>query len=1402
MTGVWAAALWAAAGGFAQIDFQRAATTQPQDRAFVPDSFETSAAIDQAQELAGRAQWDRAAELLARTAQRDADKVVAVEPGRYVGVPRRVHALLAGGAPELLAAYRRRWEPIAAEALAAAKASARARRLEAVARRYFPTRAGAEAADLAARHWVEAGRFGAAAGLYRDLLGHHPDRDAWAPRVRPMLALCLSWSDQAREASTVLDALRASAGPARVAWAGESMPLETFIAEVVQRPPEAPGGPRAFAWPMLMGSPARDQVPATAGAAGAILWQHALGEQAPADARPLGGLQRSGRDSGRSVNLHCALDREMVYACDGTQVVAIRQASGAVAWRHEAQRLDRPVVARYGVGTPGVLNTVTVHDRCVYALLRRPGRGRSGDGTNQTTAWRVVCLSGDDGRRLWELSPARMPEGLGDLEPDTAPVRYDGALYVVGRRLKTVGFEECFLLCLNTEDGAVRWSRYLGSGSVGGYGVRQTTASPPAAADGCIYVATNLGSVAAVQTADAQIRWLRTYSRPTGRRRAWGLWSNRWTMPMVPWAINPPIVVGGHLVCLPTDAAALLVLDRGDGAVVHQWPRNGLHEMTTLLGVLDDKLYGVGARISCLDLTSGQETWSRSLADGQLRGRGFLTRSAAYVPTTAGLQAYPLDGSAPQRWQWDPRKEGGNVLVAPGMVIAAGGGHVTAYAEMEVAFRRLRERIAADPGAPDPVLDLAETAFRAGRIEMAIEQIDEAIRLAGAGGVMSPEVRRRIFGDCLSFAEALRMDEPPRLDQAAALLTRAAGCAPDVAGHVRYRLALAEVRAEQRRFADAVEQYHQIVRDGSLRRHPIARPGDDESDRPTPAGQLARERIARILREQGREPYEPLERRARELLTSAAQAGRVEVLERIWESYPNSRAAAEALVKAGDLLAAAGNPLDAARRYRQAWVLYPDTIDAPAVMKQLADSYLAAGKAGPAAQWLGRAVREFPGYRFEHSGRRIGFADYRQAVIDPEMLADVRLPAIAPPLRRGYVRTFEQSVSVLEPIDPEQPGQRTDLLVVHHGNGVELLDPQTGQPRWPQPVAFRVRPDLLGDDGENLILATRHRITALRIADGTTVWHRGEYPADLGEAGVDPEWISSFSAHALQGRRWVSVRNHGEAMSCETRSGQIRWQRKLDLMPAGKILTSQEFVIYRATRGRQTVFCVLDIDTGRAIRTLAPTDLGGAFWYRLSPEGMLVSATNQSLHAMDPYTGRTLWSLRVDGAVYVKTLQVGLDGVFGSQDGRRIVKRSWRDGQPVWTASVLADPANAAAVQTRLDAGRLYVFGPQAIWALAGATGQILWSGAADGDVRFESYHLARDYIVAIDARRAARGEAGSRRYTAYFYDRRDDSGLIPADGGVLTLGQFETPRTISVRDRALLVAEPKRLVGFVPTPP
>lgn len=241
-----------------------------------------------------------------------------------------------------------------------------------------------------------------------------------------------------------------------------------------------------------------------------------------------------------------------------------------------------------------------------------------------------------------ESSPVVLEEGL---EPAGAPLIHGRRIYLpVTRVPKTIEYNvpdliDCFVVCLDATTGRLLWVQYLASGGGGDFlGIAATLAPDRlgASTDGRrLYVTAGLGAVAALDLAAGEVAWITTLPladnpNPRGRREI----------------MAAPILCGDRLIVSDWRISSTLrALSTAAGRLLWQ------QEVPTkaalcLQGAADGRVL----------VTAADKAWAYDLANGEKRfettlpapatGRGFLSGTAAIVPTAAGLVRLDAAGQA------------------------------------------------------------------------------------------------------------------------------------------------------------------------------------------------------------------------------------------------------------------------------------------------------------------------------------------------------------------------------------------------------------------------------------------------------------------------------------------------------------------------------------------------------------------------------------------------------------------------------------------------------------------------------------------------------------------------------------------------------------------------------------
>ncbi|UCE59235.1 MAG: PQQ-binding-like beta-propeller repeat protein [Phycisphaerales bacterium] len=1349
---------------------------------YLNDSLEASDAIAKAGKLADAGRWTEAAELLRQTLESAGDGLVRVSKGRYVGIRAYINDIICTWPQEGLDAYRARHERDTISALEASSGSRDLQHLLNLFDQHFCTAAAARFADTIAQLAIEAGDLTLARRVYQRVLVHHPDGKQYDSRYRAMLVVLSIMLGDSQVDLTSIDA------DTTIRFQGSDRPVQQVVAELrdsfaglhQEIPPEE--------WPVFGGGPERNRTGESTVDELGLLWRSDVFKPAGTAVEEDDFVEDddvgAGPDDGRALSIQPVVSGDLVFVQRCREIIALHLNSGVVAWRFRAD--DAPEAGYNELASqPSRWDSVTIHDNRVYAAL--PGDIIPYYGYESAqSAPELVCLGAATGTPEWRSDNAALAKQPSELSFDSSPVIAHGRLYVVGRRRRSFGFEDCYLYCLSAVNGRMIFRSHLGSASTGTFGTRQPTLTMVTLEGDTAYVCSNLGSIAAVSAHTGAVRWLRLYDRK-GRESHTPDWHSA---ELAPWAFNPILFDSGRLICLPVAASSVLMLAADDGRLIRSIPCSELGSVETLLGVKSDILCTAGEEVSCYDLSKGERKWSAPLPTGaSLHGRGLWVGGRVVIPTRSGLVGYDVADGTRSEATWGASGTGGNLLALPDQLLVAGGDSITAYVHKAELWNALRSRMAAYPSDPLPALELAEVAFRGAEFDEAFKVLDEAVRRAGGFlEAIEPSLKRRFFDDILMFVDVLSgrslLDES-RLETLFNLVSQ---CPPDTAAHLRYRLEFAGLYEQAGQPAKALSLYHQVLRDRSLRELALIRRGDSSDLR----GVNPEDKIAELIQRNGKSIYAAYEAQAQRRLEMGQDLGDVDVLSQVVETFPNSDAAPRALIAHGELLVKAGNPGEAAGLFSRAYHRFPRHVNRPELIRKIADAFEQAGRAENAYRWLTKAAREHPGVTTDYKGKSISFLEYRKRLIGLCAKVEPARPQLALPLEKQYDRKFDGPVALLAPRFADHPACRWRRYFVSTDQTVRAFHAATNAEAWPEPFHVRGDAELLIATDESAIFATLYEVFAVDVSTGTLRWSHSDYPENVDDGLADWENGERYRTHALQGNRLVSVRDNGEMSCVAVDSGEMMWSETHRPTPIGPVEIGDMWIAYHVTQDGKAVIVRVDALTGEWISATATEENRPTVGLYISLDGQVILVTTQSLAAYDPETGVQRWRVLMAGHPRPGSLALDIDALYLSDDGQRLRKISLEDGHTVWQTERLAR-RGADGFTVHRQAGSVIISTASMVSAVDEVTGLTLWRGTTPDQVSFAGRMLTQAYVVAVDVP----DEFEDAQAVAYFYDHRNASGVIPRVGGACTFGGLSDVRAILVCDGALLVQDGMSIIGW-----
>jgi outer membrane protein assembly factor BamB/tetratricopeptide (TPR) repeat protein len=610
---------------------------------------------------------------------------------RYVPAVRAVREMIAAWPKEGREFYRELYEARAGIALRKALGSGRPDELLAVADQYGNTAAGLRALELSADLMADAGRFGAAAEVYRELLGRPGGAGDQAGLLTAKLAVCAAGAGRPELAAVELaPALADPAGGPKVEVRGRPVALAEFAGPLLASAEQARDRARdAGVWTCFGGAGSHDR-PA-AGLTGPLVRDgiarpgNLMGEMLMREGRPAFG--RSSISQERVVHnpfLPAFRGQLMILQTENDLVVydlsrdcrTVAQASDI-----EPDGPDRTEPPFGSNRVPGNDRFVTVSGDRVFVKVGRPprteARFRFGNPaeTPATIALKAFDLKIEtrEGRTAVEIAEAPWKPTAVTREDDeflksgyflTVPVPGEGGRMFAGFARKN----EHWLVCLDAGDGRVLWRTFVAQGNTyqaTQMAVAQVEGTPPAVDGGSVYWCTNAGAIAAVSAGTGRVRWVAVYEN----QRLLGTSVNPDTF--YPWRNCPPVVHDGWLAAAPLDDNNVIFVNTADGTPVRNetwrpWrerPRYLVGAARTVDPVSGRRVPAVfllANKVYAVDPRRQKVLWVADFRDPgggeSVVGRPALTEDMLLVPTRSGLAA--LDLTRPLRMPDEPGNDG------------------------------------------------------------------------------------------------------------------------------------------------------------------------------------------------------------------------------------------------------------------------------------------------------------------------------------------------------------------------------------------------------------------------------------------------------------------------------------------------------------------------------------------------------------------------------------------------------------------------------------------------------------------------------------------------------------------------------------------------------------------------
>ncbi|MBW3540959.1 MAG: PQQ-binding-like beta-propeller repeat protein [Planctomycetes bacterium] len=1349
-------------------------------------ALETSSAVVKKLSAAGEylsdRQWKEGFDILQEVAATQGDTLVELEPGRYVNAARYGQLLIAALPAEGLAAYRRQVDGAALRWLQEGRLRRDPRPLVRVVEEAFASSHGDEALWLLAQWAWDRGELAQARGYWTQLVPleneaapapgtthpvlRYPDADFPQPDVLARLVLASLMEGDLAQAGEELGVLRARFPDAQGELAGHrgglAEILETLLAEA--RGWSFPAQ-RASVSTFAVNAQRNGIVPQTVDV-GAKLWSVEL----PPSPWPLP-VHRAALARDDPLRLHPVVFGDMVLLNDGERVYAWKLSAqqptpywedfGAVIYP-EGGLAEPSKVTQTAFGVPQ--HTTTVYRGRLYARMGSLLTGvRKGEIIQHSS--RIVCLDLSEqtrGKPLWEVhADVLVPEERGWAFEGT-PVVDGGRLYAALRQSHPDA--RLRVACLDAETGAPLWMRYVCSAVYDlGAGRDYMSHLLLTLGEGLAFLSTDLGAVAALDTEDGSIRWIVTYEskRPASIAEA---------SEHLKQGLLPCLYTSGRVIAAPNDSERILSIDAETGLV--QWEQKLPDRIRYLLGVGQGRVIVSGDSVWGLDLETGDVRPPRGWGQPAQRdpqfagyGRGLLAGDVVLWPTRERIhvldQATGQAVRAPIELADHPRLEtGGNLAIAGNHLLVAQANRLVVFSDTGGLIERKRRVVRTLPNSPHARVELAEALASAGRLEEAVREYHSALRLESENGGDSAAAARsqtRLFELLVRLGRRALDERDPAT--AAARLQEAVAAAPDAQSRLKATWTLAEAQRAHGKHAEAVAAYQSILSSVSDL-PPLTKggpggvaPGTTDPD----AHSRARDEIARLIAEHGRDVYARFEARAAQRLDEALKADDPAAVRRVLEEYPNAAAHEAAQLelarlyrRRGDVFAA----LETADRLlsetqtraltREAHLLRARTLEDRGYLQAAAQAWSRAAAADPTApvsisggeRSLADAVRD-----------KLSRDPYRSAL----PAGDDREPPL--PLQRLWVHAVSSLDAPLFPVGT--PPAADARLVLVNDDGLHAFGAADGSTRWSlatdQPVIWAGYLDAA------LVLGTRRGLRAVELESGRTLWEQRmpsarESPAStrLDSGGHGGTVVRCGMTSALPraevggttedgtARRLVHFNPHAGVTACDD-FGRIIWSYK---RPAANFdahwcCASGRILLRDANSGRLIVLAAgdgaeLSVQTGGGEPWLEdPVPIGGERFAFVSGGGRRISSAVAEGSAKDGWT----YAGAASHANADPTLVSDGERLLAIMDGDTLLRIDADTGNSLWSRRLSRRPVKASRPLVHLAHGTLYAALDGVLEAIDADEGGLHWRrvlGPAG-----ENFYVRRtgDYILAWPAK-------------------------------------------------------------------
>lgn len=638
-------------------------------------SNEAKEAFEDFERFRRRGAWERATKALDAIPDAQLGRFVDGKDGFIIPVRRKRADVLAGLAPDGLAAYRLFHDAEAKKLLDEAEGATEQATLEKVATTFFQTASGDNAADRLGDLYFEAGRFDRAAECWQAIRRDRPDSELSPALLGVKAALALHRAGRPGPAQALRRELTDRHGGEVVAVGGRSAPVREHLDRLLGPASAVQAAPAAM--PAAPSGSIPDRPLLARGAAPA--WQVRFGASITAGMTPAEAVQW--HDNALSVTVPAvAVAGTLAYANYLGYVFAVDLETGKLRWRSAPfHNLDVVAMAEQAAMADPTRFAVAASDRFVWSL------GRDLKDANYQAVSSLTCRRAENGEVVWRSGDSA---DLGQLDLVGLPVLSADALLIAGKSSGGYSYNGMdsqprqYVLALRPHDGKLLWkaevAAFRESQRYYYYNMRDQAPQPRIAVHaGSVYVDTHQGVMVKLDAKTGAVEW--GYGYPTepmeGQSRI--LFVRAQAQDPAPVGA-PPIAAGDALLVKGAKSDRIAVID--PDALAIRWQRT-IAKSARPLALDDGTILLGGPDLGALDRKDRSLRWTLPLPPGSNAGRTLVAADGLWQFTTRGIfEVDPATGAVRRILRVDDDGgSGGDLILTDRWLLAVSDRTIAAF---------------------------------------------------------------------------------------------------------------------------------------------------------------------------------------------------------------------------------------------------------------------------------------------------------------------------------------------------------------------------------------------------------------------------------------------------------------------------------------------------------------------------------------------------------------------------------------------------------------------------------------------------------------------------------------------------------------------------------------------------